>query len=234
MQALKAAQGRVIAFSAVKNPAGMAWRASGGPADVVDVSGTGRGSAIQELEGASYHSFSFLKGRAFDGPKELKDGFNQGAADALRGCAAILGDCACAAKDVEQLLITATEVRFALDKIEGGANGFPFGVDLPLGIFLDVHINPKAPSPFALIETLFRSLSGHHNEGRAGVVVAFEGLLKGRMQEFEELQAADEGKTAAGSASTWKQKKSKTRSDTALPAGFTAPLAPPPPPPPIG
>jgi hypothetical protein len=36
--ALKAAQNRVIAFSAVNNPAGLAWGSSGGPLEVVDVS----------------------------------------------------------------------------------------------------------------------------------------------------------------------------------------------------
>jgi hypothetical protein len=126
---------------------------------------------------------------------------------------------------VERLLIAAMEVRFTLNKIEGEANGFPFGVELPLGIFLDVLINPKAPSPFALIEALFRSLSRHHNEGREGVGAAFEGLLKGRMKEFEDQQAADEGKAAAGSASGGKKKEAKTRSDGAPPAKVTAPLS---------
>jgi hypothetical protein len=92
-------------------------------------------------------------------------------------CAVILGKCECAARDVERLLIAAMEVRFALDLLEGEANGFPFGAALPLGIFLDVLINPKAPSPFALIEALFRSLSRHHNEGKEGVEAAFSELL---------------------------------------------------------
>jgi hypothetical protein len=54
-----------------------------------------------------------------------------------------------------------------------------------LGIFLDVLINPKASSPFALIGTLFRSLSRHHNGDKEGVEVeaAFVGLLKERMEE---------------------------------------------------
>jgi hypothetical protein len=41
----------------------------------------------------------------------------------LRGCAVILGDCACPAKDVERLLIEAMEVRFALDLFKGEVNG---------------------------------------------------------------------------------------------------------------
>jgi hypothetical protein len=43
-------------------------------------------------------------------------GFGQAAADDLRGCAVILGECDCAAKDVDRPLISAKEVRFALDE----------------------------------------------------------------------------------------------------------------------
>ena len=61
-QALKVAQGRMAALSAATNPGGMTWGASGGSTNAVDVSGAGRGSASRESEGASCHSFSFLKG----------------------------------------------------------------------------------------------------------------------------------------------------------------------------
>jgi hypothetical protein len=87
-----------------------------------------------------------------------------------------------------------------LENLEGEANRFPFGTDLPLGIFLDVKINPEAPSPYALIETLFRSLAGHHDEGGEGVVKTFEGLLATRLAGFEKAQADDKGQSAAGEA----------------------------------
>ena len=101
-QALKAAQDRVAAFSAPNNPSGMTWGASGGPSNAVGVSGVGRGSANREPEKVACHSFSFLKGRAFEDPKEVKDGFTQAVADGLRGCAAILGECKCSTIDVER------------------------------------------------------------------------------------------------------------------------------------
>jgi hypothetical protein len=141
----------------------------------VGVSGVGHGSANREQ--VAYHSFSFLKGRAFEDPKEVKDGFTQAVADGLRGCAAILGDSNCSTIDVERLMIEAMEVCFTLKQVEGIATRFPFGTKLPLGIFLDLKINPKATSPFALIETLFRSLTRHHEDGTEGVVESFEALL---------------------------------------------------------
>jgi hypothetical protein len=79
---------------------------------------------------------------------------------------------------------------FCVEEGGGGiATRFPFGTKLPLGIFLDVRINPKATSPYALIETLCRSLARHHEEGIEGVVKAFEDILA--------IQG-DEGKSAAG------------------------------------
>jgi hypothetical protein len=101
------------------------------------------------------------------------------------------------------------EVRFTLKSLEGEANRFPFGTDLPLGIFLDVKINPEALSPYALIETLFRSLARHHDEGGEGVVKAFEGLLATRLAEFEKAQADDEGQSAAGGS---EERSSRRRS----------------------
>ena len=101
------------------------------------------------------------------------------------------------------------EVRFALEKVEGEATKFPFDTELPLGIFLDVKINPEAPSPYALIETLFRSLARHHEEGNPGVVKAFEGLLATRLAEFEKAQADDEGQSAAGGS---EERSSRRRS----------------------
>jgi hypothetical protein len=120
----------------------MNWGTGGGSSNVLDVSGVGQKPTSRKPEGVVYHSFSFLKGRPFEDPKELKDGFGQGAADALRGCAAILGDCKCSTADLERLLIEAMVVRFTLKKVEGGASKFPFDTELPLGIFLDVRISP--------------------------------------------------------------------------------------------
>jgi hypothetical protein len=201
----------------------MTWGSSGGPSNALNVSGEGRGPASREPEKVACHSFSFLKGRPFDDPKDVKDGFNQAAADELRGCAAILGDCKCSTTDVERLMIEAMEVRFTLKKVEGEATRFPFDTELPLGIFLDVKINPKALSPYALIETLFRSLARRHDDGSEGVVKAFEELLATRLVEFEKAQEDDEGQSAAGGAQE-RASRRKSKETAAPPAEASAPL----------
>jgi hypothetical protein len=89
-------------------------------------------------------------------------------------------------------------VRFTLEKVEGGASKFPFDTELPLGIFLELMISPKATSLYALIETLCRSLARHHEEGLESVVKAFEEILALRVAEAEKTQEADEEKSAAG------------------------------------
>jgi hypothetical protein len=160
----------------------------------------GQKPTSRKPEEVAYHSFSFLKGRPFEDPKELKDGFGQVAADALRGCAAILGEGKVSTVDLERLLIEAMVVRFTLERVEGEASKFPFDTELPLGIFLDVGVNPKASSPYALIETLCRSLARHHEEGMEGAVKAFEEILAAKVAEAEKAQVDDEGRSAAGGA----------------------------------
>jgi hypothetical protein len=92
-------------------------------------------------------------------------------------------------------MIEAMEVCVTLKQVEGVATRFPFGTRLPLGIFLDLKISPKATSPFALIETLFRSLTRHHEDGKEGVVESFEELLATRLEEFDKEQEVDDKST---------------------------------------
>jgi hypothetical protein len=80
----------------------------------------------------------------------------------LAGCAIILKGCSFKLQEVDALLIEGMDMRFALDSVLNVDDVFPFGVALPVGSFLDLLINPKAPSGLALIETLFRSLIRHH------------------------------------------------------------------------
>ena len=74
--------------------------------------------------------------------------------------------------------------------VECGEDEFPFGVALPVGSFLDLLINPKAPSGLALIKTLFRSLIRLSlslsdivlSKGQGGLVKDFEVNVAARVK----------------------------------------------------
>ena len=98
------------------------------------------------------------KGVPFSDPDKLADDCNLAGLKDLAGCAIVLKDCSFKLQEVDALLIEGMDMRFTLDSVLNVEDEFPFGVALPVGSFLDLLINPKAPSGLALIETLFRSL----------------------------------------------------------------------------
>jgi hypothetical protein len=190
MAKLRNAQLRETHFAMAENHGGMGWGARAQGQTSVDVCGEGSTTSATAPAPETFQGLSLLQGRSFSDPDKLTDDCNLADLKDLAGCAIILKDCSFKLQEVDALLIEGMDMRFTLDSVLNVEDEFPFGVALPVGSFLDLLINPKAPSGLALIETLFRrlirlSLSLSDivlSKGQGGLVKDFEVNVAARVK----------------------------------------------------